>query len=70
LGKRQEYLQAGIREYWIFERFRRTLTVVSNAPGGATEQVIVEGATYEPPLLPGFVLRLKDLFVVADRWSR
>lgn len=70
VDKRQEYMQVGIREYWIIDRFRRTLTVVSNTPGGVTEQVVGEEETYESPLLPGFVLGLKDLLAAADRWSQ
>jgi Uma2 family endonuclease len=66
--KRQEYRDIGIREYWIFDRFRRTLTVY-RGPGEAPEEVIVpEGQTYRTPLLPGLELPLAQLLAVADRW--
>jgi len=38
--KRSEYLFAGIREYWIFDRFRRTLTVIAKTAEGEKETVI------------------------------
>lgn len=65
--KRQEYMDAGIAEYWIIDRFRRTLTVVRPGPTGPQDVVIPEGQTYCPPLLPGFELPLAQLFAVADR---
>jgi Uma2 family endonuclease len=69
VAKRQEYMEVGIREYWIMDRFRRTLTVVVNDPAGVREQVIREGDTYRTPLLPGFELPLARLLAVADRWE-
>ncbi|WP_165227505.1 Uma2 family endonuclease [Aquisphaera insulae] len=67
--KRREYLAAGIREYWIIDRFRRTMTVYSKEPGESVEVVVKEGETYSSPLLPGFELPLAKIFGVADRWS-
>ena len=34
------------------------------------ELLIPEGQTYETPLLPGFVLPLKQLLALADRWAK
>jgi Uma2 family endonuclease len=63
--KRAEYLAAGIREYWIIDRFARTLTVCrSDGP----DVVIPHDGTYQTPLLPGFELPLARLLAVADRW--
>jgi Uma2 family endonuclease len=70
VAKRQEYMEVGIREYWIMDRFRRTLTVVVNDAVGVREQVIREGETYRTPLLPGFELPLARLLAVADRWEQ
>lgn len=67
--KKKEYLEVGIQEYWIIDRFRRTLTVVRNGPAGPTELVVPEGKTYRPPLLPGFKLPLAELLATADRWA-
>jgi Uma2 family endonuclease len=69
IEKRREYLELGILEYWIIDRFRRILTVVRNDPAGAAETVIPEDGTYRPPLLPGFELPLARLLAAADAWS-
>ena len=64
--KRAEYREVGVAEYWIIDRFRRTLTV-SFVDG--TERVVAENETYESRLLPGFVLPLQKLMAIADRWK-
>jgi Uma2 family endonuclease len=66
VDKRREYMAAGIAEYWIIGRFRRTLTVVRNQPGDPRDFVVQENETYQPPLLPGFELPLARLLAVAD----
>ncbi|MFO0958896.1 MAG: Uma2 family endonuclease [Isosphaeraceae bacterium] len=68
--KRDEYLAAGVLEYWVIDRFRRTLTVYRPGPQGPVATVIGETQTYESPLLPGFVLPLGRLLARADDWSR
>jgi len=67
VDKLKEYMAAGIREYWIIDRFRRTLTVIHNRPKRPREQVIPEKERYESPLLPGFAVPLAKLLAVADR---
>jgi Uma2 family endonuclease len=67
VDKRQEYAEAGIAEYWIIDRFQRTLTVIRNTPAGPEEQVVSEHETYQTPLLPGFELPLARLLEAADR---
>ena len=69
LEKRQEYLAVGIQEYWIIDRFHRTMTAVRNQPGTPFEEIVREGGTYQTPLLPGFVLPLDRLLGVADDWA-
>jgi Uma2 family endonuclease len=69
LEKRQEYREIGIAEYWIFDRFRRTLTVSRGSPAASEPLVVHEGEVYRTPLLPGFELPLADLLAVADRWG-
>jgi Uma2 family endonuclease len=66
LTKRDEYLRAGVLEYWIVDRFRRRMTVVRGGTDAATELVIGEHETYTTPLLPGFELPLAQLLAVAD----
>ncbi len=64
--KRDEYAALGVQEYWIVDRFRRTLTVCR----GMQQPVIVRAnAVYSTPLLPGFELPLASLFAVSDAWS-
>jgi Uma2 family endonuclease len=70
VDKRQEYEEAGIAEYWIVDRFQRTLTVILNRPTGQVEQVVSEREIYRTPLLPGFELPLAELMAAADQWAR
>jgi Uma2 family endonuclease len=65
--KRAEYRDAGIAEYWIVDRFRRTMTV-SFVDG--TERVVTEPETYQTAKLPGFELPLRDLLAAADKWNK
>jgi Uma2 family endonuclease len=64
--KRLEYLAVGVREYWVFNRFDRTLTVFQ-AEGNKV--VLDQGQSYQTPLLPGFEFPLVQLFALADRWD-
>src|SRR5690606_16560612 len=62
--KRREYLAAGIREYWIIDRFRRSMTVCrSDVP----DLIVGDKMTYRTDLLPGFELPLAVLLEEADR---
>jgi Uma2 family endonuclease len=68
IEKAQEYREIGIVEYWIFDRFRRTLTVCRGTPESPEELLVREDEVYRTPLLPGFELPLGKLLAVADRW--
>jgi Uma2 family endonuclease len=68
--KLQEYLAAGVLEYWIIDRFRRIMTVNRKEPGGVITQVIQESGSYQTDLLPGFILPLARLLAKADQWPR
>ena len=70
IAKRAEYREAGVRQYWVIDRFQRTLTVYDFGGEKDEEQLIPEGKTFESPLLPGFVLDLKQLLAFADRWAK
>lgn len=66
--KRREYLALGVVEYWVIDRFARTLTVFRNPPGPA-ETVVKETEVYRTPLLPGFELPLSRLLAAAAAWQ-
>lgn len=67
--KRREYEAIGVCEYWVVDRFARTMTVFKNAAGTSSEVVVKAEETYQTPLLPGFVLPLGRLLKVADDWA-
>ena len=67
VDKRNEYMTAGLDEYWIIDRFRRMMTAVRH---GQPDLVIGETETYRTSLLPGFELPLAQLLVVADAIDR
>lgn len=69
IDKRDEYLESGIAEYWVIDRFQRTLTVFTLENGVPIEKVVQEGEIYHAELLPGFELPLKDLLIAADKWD-
>jgi Uma2 family endonuclease len=70
IAKRAEFREIGVREYWVIDRFRRCLTVYRFTALNDEELLIPEDKTYETPLLPGFVLPLKRLLAIADRWAK
>jgi Uma2 family endonuclease len=67
--KRDEYRTAGIRESWIINRFRRTMTVHRFA---AKKRPIVvgESGSCATEFLPGFIRPLGRLLRTADSWER
>lgn len=65
--KRQQYQEAGVKEYWIVDRFERTMTVIRFGDKKTWVKVIAESADYESPLLPGFKVPLAELLEAADR---
>lgn len=70
VDKKQEDMEVKIPEYWIFDRFQRTLTVYHNDPDGPREQVIKEGEAYQSSRLPGFVVPLAEILAAADRLAQ
>jgi len=67
--KKREYPAIGVLEYWIIDRFERTMTVFRNTPDELAEMVVKAEETYRTPLLPGFELPLAQLLKVADDWA-
>jgi Uma2 family endonuclease len=66
--KRDEYMAIRVREYWVFDRFRHTLTVFRLQAGRVRKRIFSKEQTYKTDLLPGFELPLARLFALADRW--
>jgi len=64
--KRQDYLDYGIREYWIVDPLLRQVTVLVRQGEGAnaawTERVFQDADVIESPLLPGLAAAVRDLW--------
>lgn len=67
--KRNEYLRIGIQEYWIIDRFQRTMTVHLKRGAACETKLLHESENYATPLLPGFQLPLARLLALADGWE-
>jgi len=67
--KRKEYAEIRVQEYWIIDRFDRTMTVYLFGGARPRKRVIRENETYTTKLLPGFKLPLARLFAQADDWE-
>jgi Uma2 family endonuclease len=67
--KRDEYMRAKIKEYWIIDRFERCMVVFSLHAGKVRKHVVRENQVYTTPLLPGFELPLAKLLALADQWA-
>jgi Uma2 family endonuclease len=64
--KRAEYLDFGLREFWIVDPKDRTVTVLSRGEEGNadwSERVFRDGATIVSSLLPGFAATVAELWV-------
>lgn len=68
--KRRQYREARLQEYWIVDRFQRTMTVLHFAGKKTLVRVIAARGSYESPLLPGFKVLLAELLEAADRLER
>jgi Uma2 family endonuclease len=66
--KRDEYMAINVQEYWIVDRFNRTLTVFSLRGKRVHKRVFQENQIYTTDLLPGFELPLAKLLALADQW--
>jgi Uma2 family endonuclease len=62
LKKRAEYRALGVLEYVIIDRFQKMVTVFRFAPNADNERTLSVGEVYESPLLPGFSVRLSEVF--------
>ena len=60
--KRQEYQQAGVREYVVVDRASRRVSVYTRGPRGFRRRVLRAGDIYETTLLPGLAIPVDDVF--------
>jgi len=67
--KRDEYLAVGVQEYWVIDRFDRTMSAYRKTDDGFTLSLVKEGERYTTDLLPGFELPLDELLAAADEWE-
>ncbi len=70
VDKRREYLAAGVREYWVINRFTASLHVFFPEGSPLEERVVSESEIYATPRLPGFELPLARLVAKAVRWDK
>jgi Uma2 family endonuclease len=68
--KREEYLDFGIREYWILDAAKGEMLVLQRDGGRWTEQVIRPPKLYRTPLLPGFSFSCAKIFKAAKKGQR
>jgi len=66
--KRDEYLEVGCQEYWVIDRFDRTMTIFRDRK--VAPEVVTEQQTFKTSLLPGFELPLKGILAAGDRYTK
>jgi Uma2 family endonuclease len=64
--KRGEYLQFGVREYWIVDPGKKVVLVLQRRGGRWQEQALRLGETYQTHLFPGLTLDVAALFAAGD----
>jgi Uma2 family endonuclease len=60
--KPQEYLEYGLREYWIVDPFERRVTVLVRDGDAWAERVVAGDQSAESAVLPGFVVPVAELW--------
>ena len=69
IATRDEYFFVGVKEVWVFDRFKRRLTVSLNRGDGVEEVVFGDSDCYESVLLPGFILEFSRYLAGAAKWD-
>lgn len=59
--KPSEYAALGIREYWIVDPIRQTVTIKTRWRGLWRDRILKPGQSYTTDLLPGFKLEAKKI---------
>jgi Uma2 family endonuclease len=60
--KREEYLEFGVQEYWIFDRKREQLLVLIRNNGRWEEQIVPASGEYQTSLFPDLNFNCKPVF--------
>jgi len=68
--KREEYLQFGIREYWILDAFKSEMLVLRRHGGAWKEEIVCPPKLYRTPLLAGFKFSCAKVFQAARKGRR
>jgi Uma2 family endonuclease len=68
--KPDEYLQFGVREYWIIDRDREEMLVLRRSGGRWARRVVKSGERYRTRLLPEFEFDLAAVFEGARSGGR
>lgn len=63
--KPEEYLQFGIREYWIVDAEKQQVAVLRRSRGKFAERIVRPGELYSTELLPGFEFDCGKVFEAA-----
>jgi len=64
--KPEEYLQFGVREYWIIDAEQGVMKVLRRSRGRWSEREVLPPATYRTRLLPGFEFSIAAVFAAAE----
>lgn len=65
--KREEYLAAGVTEYWIVDPLERSTLALRRYGDTWREQKLAADETWRTDLLPDFTLELAPIFAVLDQ---
>ena len=63
MTKREEYLAYGLLEYWIVDPLERKVTVLTRRGDTWDEAVFRDDQVIASLVLPGFALRVSDLWI-------
>src|SRR5438309_204859 len=66
--KREEYRKVKVQEYWIIDRFEKTMTV-HILENGYRKKLVTAKQSYRTKLLPGFEVPVARPFELAAEWD-